>query len=144
MSEAIENNTFGKYQIIDRIASGGMAEIYKARMEGLGGFQRLFALKRILPEYSENKDFIEMLVEEAKIAGLLSHANIVQIVDLGQIDGSYYIAMEYVDGPNLGQLIQRLSNRKCAEIGVGARNRLARRRGLTGEHLCGLRCQDLI
>ena len=112
MSEAIENKTFGKYQIIDRIASGGMAEIYKARMEGLGGFQRLFALKRILPEYSENKDFIEMLVEEAKIAGLLSHANIVQIVDLGQIDGSYYIAMEYVDGPNLGQLIQRLSNQR--------------------------------
>ena len=108
MSDAIENKTFGKYQIIDRIASGGMAEIYKARMEGLGGFQRLFALKRILPEFAENKDFIEMLVEEAKIAGLLSHANIVQIVDLGQIDGNYYIAMEYVDGPNLGQLIERL------------------------------------
>ena len=89
-----------------------MAEIYKARMEGLGGFQRLFALKRILPQYSENKEFVEMLVEEAKIAGLLSHANIVQIVDLGQVDGSYYIAMEYLDGPNLRVLLERVQARQ--------------------------------
>ena len=108
MSETSENTTFGKYQIVDRIASGGMAEIFKARMEGLGGFNRLFAIKRVLPEFADNQDFVDMLVEEAKIAGLLSHANIVQIVDLGQVDGSYYIAMEYVDGPNLSMLLQRL------------------------------------
>ena len=91
MSDAPER--LQNYELIRKRASGGMAEIYKARMEGLGGFQRLFALKRILPEYSENKDFIEMLVEEAKIAGLLSHANIVQIVDLGpdsQLKPAFY------------------------------------------------------
>jgi len=112
LSQTKENIQFGKYQIVEQIASGGMAEIFKARMDGLGGFQRLYAIKRILPEFAENKDYIEMLVEEAKIAGLLSHANIVQIVDLGQVDGSYYIAMEYVDGPNLAMLLERLKERK--------------------------------
>jgi serine/threonine protein kinase len=112
VSEASEHTQFGKYQIIERIASGGMAEVFKARMEGLGGFQRLFAIKRIIPQHSKNKEFVEMLVEEAKIAGLLSHANIVQIVDLGQVDDSYYIAMEYVDGPNLEFLLERVRTRQ--------------------------------
>ena len=91
--QAQPTQSFGKYQILERIASGGMAEIYKARLEGIGGFQRLFAIKRVRPEYSSNADFIEMLVDEAKIAGLLSHANIVQILDLGEISGAYYVAM---------------------------------------------------
>ncbi len=97
--------TFGKYQILERIASGGMAEIYKARLEGIGGFQRMFAIKRVRPEFSTNSDFIEMLVDEAKIAGLLSHANIVQILDLGEVDGAYYVAMEFVDGRDLGAVL---------------------------------------
>ncbi|MEZ4239338.1 MAG: serine/threonine-protein kinase [Myxococcota bacterium] len=99
--------TFGKYQILDRIATGGMAEIYKARLEGIGGFQRTFAIKRILPNLSQNGDYISMLVDEAKVAGLLSHANIVQILDLGQVDGIWYIAMEYVHGRDLGAVLRR-------------------------------------
>ncbi len=99
--------TFGKYQILERIATGGMAEIYRARLEGIAGFQRTFAIKRILPHLSQDQDYIAMLVEEAKIAGLLSHANIVQIVDLGQVDGAWYLAMEYVDGPDLGAVMMR-------------------------------------
>ncbi|RME23120.1 MAG: serine/threonine protein kinase, partial [Deltaproteobacteria bacterium] len=99
--------TFGKYRILGRIAVGGMAELYKARVEGEGGFHRTLALKRILPHLTSQQEFVDMLVEEAKVAGLLSHANIVQIMDLGQVDGTYYIAMEYVDGPDLGRILQR-------------------------------------
>lgn len=98
---------FGKYQILERVATGGMAEIYKARHEGIGGFQRTLAIKRILPNLSQNSDYIAMLVDEAKVAGLLSHANIVQILDLGQVDDIWYIAMEYVEGTDLGAVLRR-------------------------------------
>lgn len=113
MSETETITNFGKYQVIERIASGGMAEVFKARADGLGGFQRMFALKRIHPKHANNPEFVDMLVEEAKIAGLLSHANIVQIVDLGSVDDAPYIAMEYVDGPDLGTLLERLSGRNA-------------------------------
>jgi serine/threonine protein kinase len=103
--------TFGKYQILERIATGGMAEIYKARLEGIGGFQRTFAIKRILPHLSANNEYVAMLVDEAKVAGLLSHANIVQILDLGQVDGMWYIAMEFVNGYDLGGVLRRASVR---------------------------------
>lgn len=103
--------TFGKYQILERIATGGMAEIYKARLEGIGGFQRTFAIKRILPHLSVNAEYVAMLIDEAKVAGLLSHANIVQILDLGQIDGVWYIAMEFVDGPDLGAVLRRCESK---------------------------------
>lgn len=102
-----ELQRFGKYQIVERIAAGGMAEIFKARLDGIGGFHRTFAIKRILPHLTTNPEFVDMLVDEAKIAGLLSHANIVQILDLGSIDQQYYIAMEYVNGRDLGQLLGR-------------------------------------
>ncbi len=102
---------FGKYQILERVAQGGMAEIYKARMEGIGGFNRLFAIKRILPSLSQNKEYIDLLVDEAKVAGLLSHANIVQILDLGEVSGQYYVAMEYVNGRDLGRVIARCNKR---------------------------------
>ncbi len=103
--------TFGKYQILERIATGGMAEIYKARLEGIGGFQRTFAIKRILPHLSMNAEYVKMLVDEAKVAGLLSHANIVQILDLGQVDKVWYIAMEFVDGRDLGAVLKRAGER---------------------------------
>ncbi len=111
MSEQLPITHFGNYEVIERISAGGMAEIFKAKKEGLGGFARMFALKRVSPEHADNKEFVDMLVEEAKIAGLLNHANIVQIVDLGQIDDQPYIAMEYVNGPNLGTIIERLKAR---------------------------------
>lgn len=105
--------TFGKYQIIECIASGGMAQIFKARLEGIGGFHRTFAIKRILPHLSANSEFVDLLVDEAKVAGLLSHANIVQILDLGRIDDHYFIAMEYVAGYDLGRVLSR-----CQEKGI--------------------------
>ena len=111
MSDQPSITHFGNYEVIERISAGGMAEIFKAKKDGLGGFQRMFALKRVSPEYAENTEYVDMLVEEAKIAGLLNHANIVQIVDLGQIDDQPYIAMEYINGPNLGRVIERLRSR---------------------------------
>lgn len=110
---ALEPQRFGKYQILERVASGGMAEIFKARLDGIGGFHRTFAIKRILPHLTANPEFVDMLVDEAKIAGLLSHANIVQILDLGNIDQQFYIAMEYVHGRDLDHLLGR-----CAEKGI--------------------------
>jgi serine/threonine protein kinase len=114
LAKPAEHANFGKYQLLDRIAVGGMAEIYKARMDGIGGFHRTFAIKRILPALATKPEYVEMLVEEAKIAGLLSHANIVQILDLGQVDGTYFIAMEYVDGPDLGRVLQRCRAKSVA------------------------------
>ena len=113
MDNNAQPTTFGKYRIIQRIAVGGMAEIFQARIDGIGGFQRNFAIKRILPHLSDRSDFVDMLVDEAKIAGLLSHANIVQILDLGQVDGAYYIAMEFIDGSDLGKILA-----KCKDKGI--------------------------
>ena len=103
----LEPTRFGKYQIIERIASGGMAEVFKARLDGIGGFHRTYAIKRILPHLTSNAEFVDLLVDEAKVAGLLSHANIVQILDLGAVDGQYFIAMEYVNGKDLRQILER-------------------------------------
>ncbi len=108
-----QGQRFGKYQILDRVAVGGMAEIYRARLDGIGGFHRTFAIKRILPHLSSNPEFIEMLVDEAKVAGLLSHANIVQILDLGHVDQQFYVAMEYVNGRDLARVLQR-----CRDKGI--------------------------
>ena len=108
-----DTTTFGKYRILERVASGGMAEIFKARLEGIGGFHRTFAIKRILPHLTSNPEFVDLLVDEAKVAGLLSHANIVQILDLGRIDQHYFIAMEYVSGHDLGEVMKR-----CLEKGI--------------------------
>jgi serine/threonine-protein kinase len=107
-----EPQRFGKYQILERIAAGGMAEVFKARLEGIGGFHRTFAIKRILPHLTMNSEFIDMLVDEAKVAGLLNHANIVQILDFGAVDNLYYIAMEYVHGKDLGQLLERCAAKR--------------------------------
>ena len=105
-------DSFGKYEILARVAAGGMAEVFKARQEGLEGFRRTLAIKRILPHLSSNSEFVDLLIDEAKVAGLLNHANIVQILDLGQTDGHYYIAMEYVAGQDLGAVLTRCENKR--------------------------------
>lgn len=103
---------FGKYFLIDRLAVGGMAEIYKAKTFGVDGFEKLLAIKKILPHYSLDKEFISMLTDEAKLVVRLSHANIVQIYDLGKVGQDYFISMEYIDGVNLRQLANRAKERK--------------------------------
>ena len=93
----------GNFELIARIAKGGMAEIYLARQVG-AGFSRLVVVKRILPHLAEERHFVEMFLEEARLAALIRHANVVQIFDVGECEGEYYIAMEYIDGPTVGRL----------------------------------------
>ena len=98
---------FGKYLLLDRLAVGGMAEVYTAKSFGVEGFEKIIAIKRILPTMAEDEDFIQMFIDEAKIAGQLTHANITPIFELGKIGESHYIAMEYVWGKDLLQIMNR-------------------------------------
>ncbi len=102
-----EPKPFGKHFLTDRIAIGGMAEIYKAKTFGVDGFEKVLAIKKILAHYSADKEFITMLTDEAKLVVNLSHANIVQVYDLGRVGDDYFISMEYIDGINLRDLIER-------------------------------------
>ena len=97
----------GKYFLLRKIASGGMAEVFLARSEGAAGFQKTVVIKRILPNLAEDTQFVEMFLNEARVASQLNHPNVVSIYELGEIDGSYYISMEYIDGPNLRGLSRR-------------------------------------
>jgi serine/threonine protein kinase len=105
---------FGKYLLLDRISVGGMAEVFKAKSYGVEGFEKVIAIKRILPSMGEDRDFIKMFIDEAKIAGQLAHANICQIFELGRIDGQHFIAMEFIWGKDLLQITNRLRKLKQA------------------------------
>ncbi|HEX8819673.1 MAG TPA: serine/threonine-protein kinase [Archangium sp.] len=98
--------TYGNYQLIKRLAMGGMAQIYLARPRSPGGAEKL-VVKRILPHLAENADFIRMFLDEARIAARLNHPNIVQIHDLGAQDDSFFIAMEYIHGEDLRRVWKR-------------------------------------
>ena len=103
---------FGKYLLLERIAVGGMAEVFVAKAFGVEGFERLLAIKKILPTMGEDAEFISMFVDEARIAVQLSHANIVQVLELGKHDENLYIAMEYISGRDLRQVIERFRKRQ--------------------------------
>jgi TonB family protein len=97
---------FGQYEILERIASGGMAELFRARLSGAEGFRKIVAIKKILPHLSGDEEFLTMFADEAKLAAQLSHPNIVHIFDLGRIDsGGYFIAMEHVEGRDLRSIL---------------------------------------
>ena len=95
----------GKYEVIRQIAIGGMAELYLARTSGIEGFEKLVVLKRILPQYVSNTNFINMFLNEARIAATLHHGNIAQVYDIGVEDGDYFFAMEYVHGEDLDHIL---------------------------------------
>ena len=103
---------FGRYLLLDRIGRGGMAEIFLARATGELGAARRVVVKQIVPQYSFDPLFTKSLIGEAKLASRLSHNNIVRVLDLGREDGRLYIAMEYVEGFDLNQLLGRLSRRR--------------------------------
>lgn len=96
---------FGQYILLDKIAVGGMAEVWKARMRGVEGFQKTVAIKKILPHLTDNSAFVTMFIDEAKLAAQLAHPNITHIYDLGKIGNDYYIAMEFIEGRNLRSLL---------------------------------------
>ncbi|MDH3255207.1 MAG: serine/threonine protein kinase, partial [Acidobacteriota bacterium] len=103
---------FGQYHLEERIAVGGMAEVWRASMVGMEGFQKTVAIKKILPHLAENKEFVTMFVDEAKLAAQLNHENLVDIYDLGKIGSDFFIAMEYVDGKDLRSILNRLRRRQ--------------------------------
>ena len=104
--------TFGRYELLRKLATGGMGQVFLARQKGPVGFQKLLVVKRLLPHLSEDQEFIQMFLDEARIAGLLNHPNIAQIYELGDADGVLYIAMEYVQGEAISQVNARANLRK--------------------------------
>jgi len=99
-----------KYELVDRVAVGGMAEVYRAKAFGAHGFEKTLAIKRILPELAAEPEFEQRFIAEAKLAVSLSHANVVQVLDFGRFAGSLFIAMEYVDGLDLAALLKWLKD----------------------------------
>jgi eukaryotic-like serine/threonine-protein kinase len=101
----------GPYELLQRIATGGMAEVYLARRAGPHGFQKVVAVKRILPQLAQDADFVAMFVDEARVCARLAHPNIVQVFDFGEHDGELYMAMEYVDGTTAARLVRAAASR---------------------------------
>ncbi len=101
-----------RYHVLERIDAGGMAEVFKANSTSLQGFEKLVAIKRILPELTRNERFVRMFLDEAKVSLHLNHTNCVQVFDLGLADGTYFIVMEFVDGTNLKNIIESLKSTK--------------------------------
>jgi serine/threonine protein kinase len=102
----------GRYEILERIGVGGMAEVFRARAHGPGGYRRELIIKRILPTFAADDAFIRSFVDEAKLLGMLSHRNVVGIYDFGEDRGRHYLALEYMDGPSLSQIIERAAARE--------------------------------
>ena len=104
---ALEAHRFGRFILAKRLAVGGMGEIYLASLKGPGGFEKLLVIKRVLESLAGKPGFVEMFLSEARVAAKLAHRNIAQIYEMGRADGHYYIAMEYVAGRSLSELIKR-------------------------------------
>ena len=108
----------GPYVLHQKVARGGMAELFLADYEREDGFRRKVAIKRILPHLAGNQNFIRMFTREARVAALLQHPNVVQIFDYGNIENAYFIAMEFIDGKNLGEVIKEFGHGLPVEIAV--------------------------
>jgi serine/threonine-protein kinase len=104
--------TFGAYVVHEELGSGGMATVHRAELEGIEGFSKQVALKRMLPQLAMHKQVVESFVREGRLASFLHHANIAQTIELGKVDDVYFIAMELVTGRNLGDI-----QKKCLELG---------------------------
>ena len=111
---------FGRYELLTLLARGGMAEVFLARMSGVGGFAKLLVIKRILPHLGEDPEFREMFVNEGRVAARLDHPNICQVYELGEVDGEVFLAMEYLDGLVWGDLMKLLPRGRAVELRVSA------------------------
>lgn len=127
-----EEAYFGKYRLIQQLASGGMAHIFLASIDGPDGFSKTCVIKRILPEYANLDAFSRMFADEAKVAALLTHPNIVQVFDFGKIDGQYYLAMEWIQGAALDRVLRQawsasfpLGTRVAVDVGIAVASALS-------------------
>lgn len=110
-TEPVVHDHFGKYQVVARLGMGGMAEVFKCRLSGIGGFDKVVVIKRIRPELVGQPQFLEMFLDEARIAASLSHGNIVQTFEIDQAWGVPFLVMEYVRGPTLSELTRKMRGR---------------------------------
>ncbi|MBK8481536.1 MAG: serine/threonine protein kinase [Proteobacteria bacterium] len=110
--ETFEPIQFGRYRLEQRLAVGGMAEIFRARSFGAHGFEKTLVIKRILPDLGRDREFVAMFIEEARMMTRLNHPKIVQVHDFGEVNGHYYIAMEYVSGMDLLELLRACARRR--------------------------------
>jgi len=99
---------FGRYELLLVLGRGGMAELDLARLNGVGGFAKLVAIKRILPHLAQDRQFVEMFLNEGRIAARLSHPNVCQVYELGEVDGELFLAMEYLDGVSWDDLLAQV------------------------------------
>ncbi|MBM4374395.1 MAG: serine/threonine protein kinase [Deltaproteobacteria bacterium] len=107
---------FGKYTLLRELASGGMAKVYLAIQRAVAGFEKLVVVKRILPELARDPNFVEMLLAEARTAATLNHPNVVQTFDVGEHEGTYFIAMEYINGEDVRSIVRGMKNKNVTDI----------------------------
>jgi serine/threonine protein kinase len=139
-----EASTLDRYELVERIAVGGMAEVFRARAFGAHGFEKTLAIKRILPDLARDPEFEERFISEAKLAVGLSHANIVQVLDFGRFGGSLYIAMEYVDGLDLAALLKGMGERgQKVPVAAALQIAIELSRGLEFAHQHGVVHRDV-
>src|SRR6476620_3702050 len=114
--DVVVGQTIGKYEVLQRLAAGGMAEIFLARMVGVLGFDKLVVIKRILPHLAQRNDFIQMFLDEARIATTLNHANIVATHEVGVHGKSYFMVMEYLPGEDVRGIVRKIGKRAGARL----------------------------
>src|SRR5688500_19902094 len=103
---SLQQEVFGPYLVYERLGVGGMATVHRAKKRGIEGFERVVALKRLLPHLAEDEAFVRSFVREARLASHLQHSNIVQIYDLGRVGHVYFIAMEFIGGNDLRKILR--------------------------------------
>ena len=124
-----------RYELVGEIASGGMATVYLARLTGVGGFQRFVAIKRLHPHLASENEFVEMFLDEARIAARIHHPNVVPILEVGASAVGYYLVMEYIEGDTLARLLARAATRgKGLPVGIALRIALDMLAGLHAAH----------
>jgi eukaryotic-like serine/threonine-protein kinase len=124
-----------RYELMGEIASGGMATVYLARLTGMGGFQRFVAMKRLHPHLASEKEFVEMFLDEARIAARIHHPNVVPILEVGASTVGYYLVMEYIEGDTLARLLARAaSTGKRLPVSIALRIAIDMLSGLHAAH----------
>ena len=124
---------FGRYTLLGLVACGGMGEIYQARYDGVAGFAKTCIIKKIRREYARDKSFVDRFLDEGRLLVSLTHSNIVQIFDMGVVDGEYYLAMEYVDGADLRMLLRHIAP-QCVPLSIAIGVCIEVLRGLSYAH----------
>jgi serine/threonine-protein kinase len=143
--KAFEPLRLGRYYLVDQLSKGGMSDIYLAKSVGASGFQKPLVIKKLLPEYAGEPRYVRRFINEAKTLSRLNHANIVQILDIGQNDDDYYMALEYIEGRNLAHLLSKAQKAGempslsfCLHVMIELTKGLAyshRKKGTNGESL---------